>query len=234
MRSLPLALAPFALLAGCAGNVADYVGSRPGIVAPQLTRFGLNLRETNCVSEKLGTSLTPLQLRRLVRSASAVRQGISDPDRLTFRDLSQVAAGDARVAAALAQAAQACGVGAPVAVAPEVVVAAIPPVATAQAATWLNLGAAGSGQSIAVNAATIERQGTSRQAWFRLTNPGATVPDDNHYLLQVDCSARTINAKARRKQDAAGAITESREYSDAAGPVEGGTVMEIAYLALCT
>src|SRR5687767_4232325 len=52
MRLWPLALP--ALLAGCAGNVADYVGPRAGIVSPQLIRYGLTLDQSRCVGEKLG------------------------------------------------------------------------------------------------------------------------------------------------------------------------------------
>jgi hypothetical protein len=39
---------------------------------------------------------------------------------------------------------------------------------------------------------------------------------------------------ARRRQDASGAVTEYREYPDNPLPVEAGTVMEIAFLSLCT
>ena len=105
--------------------------------------------------------------------------------------------------------------------------------AGAQAATWLNLGAAGSGQSIAVNAATIDQQGDRRTAWFRLTDPGAA-PSPDTFLLDVDCAHRTINAKARERHDAAGAVAQHVDYPDNPLAVEGGTVMEIAWLSLCT
>ena len=85
-RLLPLAAAAFAA-AGCAGHVADYVGAREGIVAPQVGRFGLDLRQTQCVSNQLTQALNPRQLRYLNRALRDVRRGYYDPDRLTVRDL---------------------------------------------------------------------------------------------------------------------------------------------------
>src|SRR5688500_8353186 len=98
---------------------------------------------------------------------------------------------------------------------------------------WLTLGAAGSAQSIAVDAATIEQEASMRSAWFRLTEPGASAPGQSSYLLRIDCAARTIAEKSRRKPDGAGATVETAG-DDKPLPVEGGTVMEIAWLALCT
>ena len=111
MRRVP-ALLSFALLAGCAGNVADYIGPRASIVSAQLTRYGLNLRESRCVGEALGASLTPLQLRRLERAADSVRDGYFEPDRLTMRDLIHVAGSmdDPQVRLELARAAAGCAV----------------------------------------------------------------------------------------------------------------------------
>ena len=109
--------------------------------------------------------------------------------------------------------------------------------AASRTPTWLNLGSATSGQSIAVDAASLRPEGNLRTAWFRLTNPGATVSTGITYLLQLDCSARTISPQADRRQDAEGNITESRDYGpEERGPlpIEGGTVMEIAFLSLCT
>jgi hypothetical protein len=105
--------------------------------------------------------------------------------------------------------------------------------AAPRGATWLNLGAAGSGQSIAINASTIEQQGSERTAWFRLTDPGAP-PSADTFMLQIDCGHRTINAKARERHDPAGAVTQHVDYPDNPLAVEGGTVMEIAWLSLCT
>ena len=86
MRRLSVLLSA-ALLAGCAGNVADYVGPRTDIVAPQLVRYGLDTSQSQCVAAALAQSLTPLQLRRFTRLASAVTEGYFEPGRLTVRDL---------------------------------------------------------------------------------------------------------------------------------------------------
>jgi hypothetical protein len=238
MRLLPLTLIAVGLLSGCAGNVADYVGPREGIIAPQLARYGLDATEARCVSTSLVGSLTPLQLRQLTRAASSVQQGYFDPARLTIRDLAHVAStmGDPQIRLELTRAAESCQVGveAPVA---EAAAPDVPAEAAAPVAEWLNLGAAPTGQAIAVDAATLEREPTARKAWFRLTNPNETAATGIAYLLRIDCGARTIEALAHRRQDAAGAVTEYHEYAqDSEGPlpIEGGTVMEIAFLALCT
>ncbi len=83
----------------------------------------------------------------------------------------------------------------------------------------------------------MEQGPTYRQAWFRTTNPGEGRPSRASYLLRIDCAAKTINPMALRKHGATGAVAEQRDYGpngEGAMPVEGGTVMEIAYLALCT
>ena len=235
MRRFP-ALLSFGLLVGCAGNVADYVGPRTDIVAPQLVRYGLDTSQSQCVATALAQSLTPLQLRRFTRLASAVTVGYFEPGRLTVRDLMHVAASasDPQIRLELARATDSCGVTAQPA-------SPTPPAEGSPAGprppAWLNLGAAPTGQSIAVDAATLEQNGTIRKAWFRLTNPNEATPTGVSYLLNIDCAARTIEALAHRAQDSAGAVTDYREYArDAEGPlpIEGGTVMEIAYLALCT
>jgi hypothetical protein len=234
MRCLPLVLLS-AAVAGCAGNVADYIGPRTGIMAPQLIRYGLDLGQSRCVGERLAATLDPLRLRRLARSAGAVRQGYFDPGRLNARDLAYVASRerDPRVGSAFTAAAAACSVvTAPPPPPPSPLSPAPPPAPPPP--TWLNLGAAGSGQSIAIDASTIEEAGGARTAWFRLTDPGAQAPGENSFRLRIDCAHRTINALARRRRDAAGATLEYREYPDNPLPVEGGTVMEIAYLSMCT
>lgn len=235
MRSLPLVL--FALVAGCAGNVADYVGPRASIVSPQLIRFGLTLDQSRCVGGKLGTSLSPLQLRKLARLASAVRKGTADPSRLTIQDLMRVAArmDPPAVKTELERASLDCGVES--APAPIVALPMPAPAGTsgpaARTPAWLNLGAAGSGQLIAIDAASIEQEASIRTAWFRLTEPGSAVPGQNTYQLRIDCSARMISEKARRKPDGTGATVEV-PGDDKPVPIERGTVMEIAHLALCT
>ena len=114
---------------------------------------------------------------------------------------------------------------------------AAPAPAGAPPSLWLNLGAAASGQSISVNASSIREEGAAREAWFRLTNPAGAGPTGNSYLLRIDCTARTINSMACRRLGPDGAVAEERDYRPAGegvGPIAGGTVMEIAYLALCT
>jgi len=241
-------------LAGCAGQLRDYVGPRSSIVTPQLIRYGLDLAQARCVGERLGAALTPLQLRLFVRAAGAVGQGYYEPARLTMRDLAWVASamGDPGVPSALERATDACNAGDAAAVAGarpapgEVAVRILGPgdlpppsgapqsAAVTRAPAWLNLGAAGSGQSIAIDASTIEQEGARRSAWFRLTDPGSTAPSADTFLLHIDCAGRTVNAKARRRHDAAGAVSENVEYPDNPLPAEGGTVMEIAFLSLCT
>ena len=226
-------------LAGCAGNVADYMGPRSDIIAPQLIRYGYGTGASQCVAERLGNRLTPLQLRRFHRIAASVSQGWFEPGRLTLRDLRHVAStmSDPQIRLELESATAACGVE-------DVVAAAPPPSAPAAASApapraeaWLNLGAAPTGQAIAIDAATLEQDASSRKAWFRLTNPGEASPLSNAYLLRIDCARRTIEALARRRQDARGLVSDFQEYppgSEGPLPVEGGTVMEIAYLAMCT
>lgn len=234
MRFWP-ALVSAALVAGCAGNVADYVGPRAGIITPQLVRYGMEATQSQCVAAALAQSLTPLQLRQFVRISETVREGYFEPGRLTVRDLMHVAGSmsDPQVRLELARATDSCGVTAePAPPAPQASGPAGP-----RPPAWLNLGAAPTGQSIAVDASTLEQIGTIKKAWFRLTNPNEPAPTGVSYLLNIDCAGRTIEALAHRVQDSAGAVTDYREYArDAEGPlpIEGGTVMEIAYLALCT
>ena len=236
---LPLALLSFGMLSACAGNVADYVGDRTGIVAPQLLRYGLDQTQSQCVATQLSETLTPLQLRRLARLAGAVRESYSGAERLALSDLMHVAStmSDPQIRLELSRATEGCGVGTEIPVLDVRMAPSPVETDTAPAAEWLNLGAAPTGQSIAVDAATLEREPSARKAWFRLTNPNQPVATGISYLLRIDCSARTIEALAHRRQDETGANSEYHEYAqDSEGPlpIEGGTVMEIAYLALCT
>jgi hypothetical protein len=234
-RLLPLA-ALAASLSGCAGQVADYVGPREGITAPQLARFGLNLRQTQCVAAQLTEALNPRQLRTFTRAAGAVTRGYYDPDRLTVRDLLRVASGmtDSAIGQAVVRATASCDASPEAIAARETArfMAAMPPPQPRQPA-WLSLGAAPSGQSIAIDGATLEQQGTTRTAWFRLIDPPPAPANRNTYRLRIDCAARTINSLARRRQEEDGRTSEFREYPDNPLPVEGGTVMEIAFLSLC-
>ena len=245
MRPLPLALLPALLLAGCVGQLRDFVGPVSNTTSPQLLRFGLDLLQARCVGNKLGDNLRPRQLRMFARAMSGVHEGWFETGRLTLRDLAYLAAHsrDAAYAPALEHATAACNVAPPPAAAAERVTilgpGQLPPPSGAPAAaaphppTWLNLGAAGSGQSIAVNAATIDQAGSRRTAWFRLTDPGQPASPDT-FLLEIDCAHRTINAKARERRDPTGAVAQHVDYPDNPLTVEGGTVMEIAWLSLCT
>ncbi|TMJ17795.1 MAG: hypothetical protein E6G94_01350 [Alphaproteobacteria bacterium] len=101
---------------------------------------------------------------------------------------------------------------------------------------WINLGAAPTGQSIAVDAATMEGKGTLRTAWFRLSNPGKGRSPAAYYL-RIDCAAKTINSLGLKRFGANDEVVDNVDYGpngEGAAPIEGGTVMEIAYLALCT
>jgi hypothetical protein len=239
MRFKLTALLPIAALTGCAGYAADYWRSETSIIGPQLSRYGFTEAQAQCAGRRLTASLSVWQLRQLERIAKLVPANQFGRASLEPRDLAVVAAHveDRRVAPEVAGTIAEC---AP----PPVPVAAAPAPAPAAAvrsgpaaALWLNLGAAPTGQSIAVDAATIREQSGTREAWFRLTNPGAARPSENSYLLRVDCTARTINSMAFRRTAPDGTIAEERDYRPAGEgmvPVAGGTVMEIAYLALCT
>lgn len=261
-RSPLLPILALGLLAGCAGQLRDYVGPRASIIRPQLIRYGFSLPEIACVGDRLGETLRPRQLRFLVRATSHIQQPYYGPDRFTPRDFIWAAGGleDRSVQAEIDRAYRACNVRS----APQVAAASVPtasnvdtpPVAVpgflpppsdapagaggpgpARPSVWLNLGAAPSGQAIAVDGATLEQDENARIAWFRMIDPPPAGPSPNAYRLRIDCGTRIIRPLALRRYDAAGAIVEERTYSEAEGlpsPVEGGTVTEIAYLSLCT
>jgi hypothetical protein len=236
-------LLPFALLvlAGCAGQIRDYVGPRSSIVRPQLIRYGFSLPEIACVGARLGDTLTPRQLRLFTRAAGAARRPVYDPDRFTPRDLNLVARSmrDGRVGIEFSRALTACQVS----IATNVAAAPVAPPATPAAEpaprppAWLNLGAAGSGQAITVDASSLEQEGSTRTAWFRMLDPGPARPSLHSYRLRIDCARRTIQPLGHRRYDEAGAIAESRVIGPSEEPplpIESGTVTEIAYLSLCT
>jgi hypothetical protein len=233
-RLLPLA--GLAAVSGCNGQVADFVGPRQGIIAPALGRYGLNLRQTNCVATQLTQMLNPQQLRFFYRTAGAVTRGYYDPDRLTVRDLIRVASGmsDSAIGVAVVRATSSCDASPDQIAAREIerLMAAMPPTQPRPPA-WLSLGSAPSGQAIAVDGSTLEQEGTTRTAWFRLIDPPPEPANQNTYRLRIDCQARTINSLARRRQEEDGRVSEFREYPDNPLPIEGGTVMEIAFLSLC-
>lgn len=238
MRLLPGFLLALLMLSGCAGYALDYTKPKTSIVGTELTRYGFDTRQAQCMSERLGAGLSVWQLRQLQIMAST----ITDQKRLTPGEFLWAAKNvkDSRVGPEVARAAEGCGVGA-TAAAP----ANPPPAAPAAsqtapartvAATWVNLGAAQSGQAIAVDASSLAEEGNYRSGWFRLTDPDGT-RGNSAYLLRVDCSAKTINSMAVRKLGANGAVTEEKSFGptgEGASTIENGTVMQIAYLALCT
>jgi len=237
MRRSLFALLPMALLAGCAGYAADYWRPKVGIISPQLTRYGFNQEQAACAGRRLAGALSVWQLRQLERIARLVPAGHFGRAALEPRDLLAVAAHvqDRQVQPEVAAAVQNCAPPP----APTVLAATPAAEAAARPATslWLNLGAAPTGQSIAVNASTIVEESGRREAWFRLTDPGAARPSSNSYLLRIDCAARTMNSMALRRHGPDGSVTEERDYrpgGEGVLPIAGGTVMEIAYLALCT
>lgn len=250
MRLILFALPSLALLAGCAGYAIDYTKPKTSILGSELTRYGLDSSQSQCVGDRLAAALSVWQLRQLQLSAASLTKGFADPNRLTASDLLWVAKNvkDPKVGVEAGRAGEACGLGAAatVAAAPPRSAAPAPAPAASQApaqlarpaaATWVNLGAAATGQSIAVDASSLSEEGSYRSGWFRLTNPGASARSASAYLLRVDCTARTINSMALRKYGATGAVAEERDFGpsgEGAAAVESGTVMQIAYLALCT
>jgi hypothetical protein len=261
MRLFLLALIPISLLAGCRGYIADHLRPEANIMGPELTRYGLGAEQSQCVGGRLVGSLTVWQLRQLAN----VTRLIKDPARLNPRDLVWVSTHvkDPQVPLEVRRAAEGCGLNAAItpsaaaaaaaaaapapeapptaatspAVGPPAQPSASPSAAAAPAAgTWLNLGSGVDKRSISIDASTLHGEKPLRRAWFRIVAAGAagTV---NSYLLQIDCTAKTVNPLASRKHDPKGAVTEEvihGENGAGANAIQGGSVIEIAYLSLCT
>src|SRR3546814_14156374 len=87
---------------------------------------------------------------------------------------------------------------------PPVVVAVPAPVPEPEPrpAVWLNLGSALSGQSIAIDASTLEEDAGVRQAWFRMTDPGGEGPSEALFLLKVTRAGKPTHATERAKPGA--------------------------------
>jgi hypothetical protein len=244
------ALLSLLLLGGCAGYAIDYTKSRDDLVGPELRRYGFTSEQATCVNQSLVSRLKKGQLGILARTTQLVKRGYSDPARLQPQDLLYVATfvNDREIPAELSRAAASCNIlsspqiaaaqAGPSAAAAGTITgaAAAPSLPAARGSSWLNLGAAPTGQAIAIDAASVQDTSNHRQAWFRITNPGDQGPTGSSYLLRVDCTGRTINPMALRKHAADGAVSEKGYGPNGEGAlkVEGGTVMEIAYLALCT
>lgn len=217
-------LIPLLLMTGACSTLAVEENAPPSL-AGQLARFGLDARQAACVSGRLDQRLARGQMERLDEAMEADRDGGS------VRDLMRLAAtiSDSQVGVELARAAGGCAALPDIAVRR---VASTPAQRAAEGrdALWLNLGNAPTGQSIAVDASSLEQRETTRMAWFRLTNPGEAAPIGTDYQLRIDCRRRTLQSLARRRGDGG----EPEAATEPAAPIEPGTVMEIAYLALCT
>lgn len=237
-------------LAGCrTGYLADRFIDEEQIIAPQLARYGFTAEQATCLSTQLAQRLGHADMRALELRARAFRRGASDG--MAPRDLMMVADGarEQAIPGELRNALAGCSIdlnpvavaaaqpGGPAATATVAVPTATTPAAADATPTWLNLGAAPSGQSIAVDATSVQRDGSARIAWFRMTDPETGQQTLNSYRLRLDCSNRVYAPLAWRRYDEAGAIVDSRDYTSEIAPpqeVEGGTVTEIAFLSLCT
>ena len=246
MRSLS-GLLFIVLLSGCAGYAADYWKPKERLIAPQLTRYGMAGPVGACVQQRLMQNLRIWQLRQLVNLAEKLETGGGAGGALGPREFVYIAGlvEDPEVGPATASAISECGISTDV---PRSVIAeAAPETKAAETSSvqappapvtpplWVNLGAAKSGQAIAVDAATVSRGPSWRQAWFRLLNWDRPNIGDVGYLLRVDCQAKAITAHAGRKYAPGGALIEQKDYAAPEGPmgIEPGTVIEVAYHALC-
>ena len=248
-----LGLLSVVLLGGCAGYAADYLKSKESLISPQLVRYGMAGAQGACVETGLTKELSTWQLRQLGDMAERLVPGGRNQSALGPREFVQIArlVEDSEVAPATQRVLQSCNIAlAPAAAAPSRPVQ--PPATTAPGTPaspvlptpalppegeplWVNLGAAKTGQGIAVDARSVTRGASWRQAWFRLLNSDQGNVGDVGYLLRIDCPARVITAHAGRKYAPAGQLIEQKEYPSPEGPmgIEPGTVIEVAYHALC-
>jgi hypothetical protein len=250
VRGSGLALLPLCLLAGCAGYAADYWKPKNSLIAPQLPRYGIASEQSRCVGERLTKNLSVWQLRQLTDIARRLEPKSGNP--LSPRDLAYVAGlvQDPKVGPEVKATLEACGATA--AAAPAAATAApapapgAPPQGTTpglepgatppQALRWVDLGAADTGQRIAIDITSVVMTADKREGWFRLSNPGEAAPSLDAYRLRVDCPGRTITPTAARKYDADGKIAQHEDYTAAWQQplaIEAGTVMEIAWKRLC-
>lgn len=203
-KFFPALLLP-AFLGGCAtGYASDWFRDSTSIINPQLLRYGLDVEQSRCVGDRLGKRLNRSQLSLFQARAAAVRPAAGSTAPLTLGNLRAVATGtgrpevrmelDASVAACNVPANTALAAATPATAAPAANVptmirdtpGAETPRTSAIRATWLNLGAADSGQSIAVDAGSILQDEASRTAWFRMTDPTSGAASSNHYRLRID------------------------------------------------
>lgn len=81
-------------------------------IATELTRYGLDSSQAQCVGNRLEANLSIAQLQQLGRAARAYTTGDTTPGRLTLADLARVSAqiNDPKVAIEVGRAAAGCGV----------------------------------------------------------------------------------------------------------------------------
>lgn len=244
---LPLLVLPLlALLGGCAGYAADYWKPKDSLIAPQLPRYGITADQSRCVGERLTANLSVWQLRQLADIARRLEPKAGHP--LAPRDLAYVAGlvQDPKVGPEVKATLDACGTAAAAAApttAPAVETPAPGPsnglkpgAAAPQALRWIDLGAASTGQRIAIDITSVVMTAERREGWFRLSNPGETAPSLDGYRLKVDCPGRTITPTAARKYEPDGKVAQQEDYTSAWQQplaIEAGTVMEIAWKRLC-
>jgi hypothetical protein len=243
MSRAVLALLTLVALGGCAGYAADYWKPKASLISRQLPRYGIAGEAATCVEKRLTKDLSVWQLRQLADLAGRLAPGGANPSALGSRELIYVAGltEDSRVKPLVQTALGACHAVAvlagPAPAATSAPTAGLMPGAPGRPAAgeplWVNLGAAQTGQGIAVDAASVTRGPSWRQAWFRLLNGGGGA--DVGYLLRIECPAKTIMALGGRKYAADGTLAEQRDYDKPEGPmsIETGTVIEVAYHALC-
>jgi hypothetical protein len=237
------------LLAGCAGYAADYWKPKNSLIAPQLPRYAITAEQSSCVGERLTKNLSVWQLRQLADIAGRLAPRAGNP--LSPRDLAYVAGlvQDPKVGPEVKATLDACGTAAASApagpatvpgpaialeggTAPGLEPGATPP----QALRWVDLGAADTGQRIAIDITSVVMTADKREGWFRLSNPGESAPSLDGYRLRVDCPGHTITPTAARKYSADGKVAQHEDYTAAWQQplaIEAGTVMEIAWKRLC-
>jgi hypothetical protein len=248
MRRTGTVLLPLVLLAGCAGYAADYWKPKNSLIAAQLPRYGITAEQSKCVGERLTKNLNVWQLRQLADIARRLEPKSGNP--LSPRDLSYVAGlvQDPKVGPEVKATLDSCGPAAAVTAAPATVPGpAIPQqgatnqglepgAAPPLALRWVDLGAADTGQRIAIDITSVVMTADKREGWFRLSNPGESAPSLDAYRLRVDCPGRTITPTAARKYDSDGKVAQHEDYTAAWQQplaIEAGTVMEIAWKRLC-
>lgn len=81
-------------------------------IATELTRYGLDARQSQCVGDRLEANLSLAQLQELGRAARTLKIGNNTPGQLTASDFIRVAAQvrDPAITIQVAQAASNCGV----------------------------------------------------------------------------------------------------------------------------